>query len=117
MSKRRMSNRELRGLAHERMGRLMSLAVIEAKAGHFERARRLNELARRIALRCNVSMPFGTTVCRECYMPLIPGATSRVRLTSHRVVVQCIGCTSYRRMPYIYEKRVNKKCQQRQEKT
>jgi ribonuclease P protein subunit RPR2 len=116
LTKKRISDRNLRAIANERITTLMGLARSEAYNGNVIRSRRYNDLANRVAMRCRVSMPYGLDVCRDCFISLVPGKTSRVRLGPCRIVVQCTQCGSYRRIPYIKEKERMAKCQQGQEK-
>ncbi|QLH75441.1 MAG: ribonuclease P protein component 4 [Methanomassiliicoccales archaeon] len=90
---------------------MKSLAWTEAYDGALERSRRYNDLARRIAMRCQISMPYNLDVCKECHVSLVPGRTCRVRIGPQRVIVQCTQCGSYRRIPYLKEKRRKSRCQ------
>lgn len=110
MSRKRIGDKELRNIANERMRTLMRLAKFEAYKGDVNRSRRYNDLANRVAMKCRVSMPWGLDVCKECFVSLVPGRTSRVRIGSGRVVVTCTQCGSCRRIPYTKEKRMAK-CQ------
>jgi len=110
VAKRRISNKEVRGIAKRRMTILMSLARVAAINGNIPRGRRYVELARKIAMRSNVSMPRNELWCKECYLPLIPGRNCRIRLRDQRIVVHCLGCNHIRRMPYIQEKKETKRC-------
>jgi ribonuclease P protein subunit RPR2 len=117
LTRKRIGDRDLRAIANERITTLMRLARFEAYNGNVDRSRRYNDLANRVAMRCKVSMPYGLDVCRDCFVSLVPGRTSRVRLGPGRIVVLCRPCGSYRRMPYIKEKARMAKCQQGQGKT
>lgn len=110
MSKKRISDRAIKALAASRMERLTKMAYDEARSGELLRSRRYNELARRIAMRCNVSMRYGTTICPNCLVSLVPGHTGRVRLNDSRISVSCMRCGYVRRMPYIREKKKGKRC-------
>lgn len=105
MAKKRISNREARRIAQERMGRLFDLALVEAREGRIDRSRRYVTLARRIGMRTNTSMPRDRPYCKECMAPLHPGTNCQVRLRSDRVVMHCLSCGAVRRVPYLREKR------------
>jgi ribonuclease P protein subunit RPR2 len=110
VAKRRISNKEVRGIARRRITILMALARDAAIAGNTVRGRRYVELARRISMRSNVSMPKSELWCKECFMPLIPGRNCRVRLRDQRITTHCLGCNHIRRMPYIREKKEIERC-------
>jgi ribonuclease P protein subunit RPR2 len=88
-----------------RMGRLLDLALVEAREGRTERSRRYVTLARRIGMRTNTPMLKDRSYCRECMVALLPGRNCRIRLRSDRVVVHCLSCGAVRRAPYLREKR------------
>jgi len=111
MGKKRISDRAVRALALGRMERLAQMAEQMARQGDLVRSRRYNDLARRIAMRCNISMRYGTTICPYCLVTLLPGRTCRVRLSRSRLTLSCLGCGKVRRLPYLREKKEGKACQ------
>ena len=105
MGKKRISDKAIRALAYGRMERLALLAAQEARQGDLVRSRRYNDLARRIAMRCNVSMRYGASICPYCLVTLLPGTTCRVRLNRSRLTLSCLSCGKVRRLPYLREKK------------
>ncbi|MBC7107811.1 MAG: ribonuclease P protein component 4 [Methanomassiliicoccales archaeon] len=110
-----MDNKDAHRIAKKRIEYLLALAESEALRDNFLRGKRYVELARRIGLRTNTSMPKGFMYCRKCLNPLIPGKNCHVRLRSNRVVIHCHNCGNIKRIPYLKEKRKAKKCQGFQE--
>lgn len=110
MGKKRISDRAVRALAYGRMERLVLMAAQEARQGNLVRSRRYNDLARRIAMRCNVSMRYGASVCPHCLVTLLPGRTCRVRLNRSRLTLSCLSCGNVRRLPYLREKKEEEEC-------
>jgi len=105
MTKKRISNREARGIAKRRMGILLDLAAREAVEDNAERSRRYVALARSIGMRTNTPMLKERLYCHDCMIALVPGHNCRVRLRHNRVSVHCLACGSVRRIPYLKEKR------------
>ena len=68
-----------------------------------ELARRCILLARRIAMKQRVRIPwrYRRQFCRSCHTYLIPGHTSRVRIQHGKVIVTCLACKSIRRYPVV----------------
>lgn len=87
-----------RALALHRIRKLVALAGDSQE----ERRRRYVQLARRIAMRYQVSLPtdLRRRICRSCDELLVPGRTARVRVSQGRVAVTCLRCGSVRRFPY-----------------
>jgi ribonuclease P protein subunit RPR2 len=111
MGKRHVSNKEVKAIARRRMGRLLVLARDQAIQGDLDRARRYVDLARRVAMRGNVPMPYGAMVCPGCHTPFLSGRTCRVRLRSDRLIITCHVCGQCRRLPYAREKKEWRACQ------
>lgn len=105
MSRRRITNREIRDVAEERIEILLRMSEAEALGGNLERSRRYFGMARNISMRTNIRLPKGFLYCRHCLTPLVPGRNCRVRLRSRRVVTHCLACEGFRRHPYIKERR------------
>ncbi|HVO78331.1 MAG TPA: ribonuclease P protein component 4 [Methanomassiliicoccales archaeon] len=105
MSRRRITNREVKDLAAERIGKLLSLAESEALAGNMPRSKRYLGLALDISRRTNEPLPGGFLYCPNCLTPLVPGRNARVRTRSMRVVTTCLECDSKMRHPYVKERR------------
>jgi ribonuclease P protein subunit RPR2 len=88
-------------IAEERIERLQLLASDAARECDDERAREYVKLARRIAERNRLSLPyeFKRFTCDACDAFLIPGKNARVRLQKGHVVITC-DCGSQARYPY-----------------
>lgn len=114
MSRKKVSNNQVRGIAKRRMALLVGMSEREALTGNMTRARRYMTLARRISARNKVPMPANAMYCRRCSTPLIPGLNCRVRLRNKRIGVHCLECDAIKRTPYIREVRERRLCRQGQ---
>jgi ribonuclease P protein subunit RPR2 len=94
-----------RKIARERVAILFSLAEEEAVKGNLARADRYAQLARRIGMRYNVSLPtpYRRFYCRSCGSYLAPGSTAAFRVRRSRVIVTCKICGRIYRFPYLRE--------------
>jgi len=90
-----------RDVAVGRVRRLVALAE-QASPEDPKRADRYVALARRIAMRYQVSLPKDVRrrVCRGCDGLLVPGRSARVRIANQRVSVTCLRCGTVKRYPY-----------------
>jgi ribonuclease P protein subunit RPR2 len=61
------------------------------------------EIARKIAMKVNLSMPkkYKRQFCKHCYKYLRNGVNSRVRTNKGKVVIYCLECKKYTRIPLI----------------
>ncbi|MAF50558.1 MAG: ribonuclease P [Nanoarchaeota archaeon] len=59
------------------------------------------EIARKIAMKVNLSMPkkYKRLFCKHCYKYLRNGVNSRVRTNKGKVVIYCMECKKYTRIP------------------
>ena len=105
MSKRRISQKDVSKIGADRIARLMALSEQAVRDGKEERARRYVDLARRIGMKTRTKIPQEWRYCKNCLIPLMPGRTCRVRLSSHKVCITCGMCGTVRRLPYIEEQR------------
>ncbi len=107
---RRKKGQERR-IAMERIEALFALAEREGFQGHFGRADRYVELARRIGMRYNVRLPsaFKRRVCSGCHAYLLPPTTARVRIGESRVVTTCLKCGTIMRFPYLREQKARRR--------
>jgi ribonuclease P protein subunit RPR2 len=89
-------------IAADRIARLARFAEAEARRGKVERAGRHASLARRIAMRYQISLPrdLRQRVCKSCGTFLVPGSTARIRLRPTRVVVTCLACGAIKRLSH-----------------
>ena len=64
-------------------------------------ADRYVELARKIGMKMNVRLPkkLKRKFCKYCNHYLKPGVNSRVRIHKHRVIIYCMGCKKFTRIP------------------
>ncbi len=70
-------------------------------------ADRYVELARKIGMKINLRLPkrLKRKFCKHCYYYLKPGVNSRVRIHKHRVIIYCLNCKKYTRIPIKPKKR------------
>ncbi|MBN2330182.1 MAG: ribonuclease P [Candidatus Aenigmarchaeota archaeon] len=95
-------------IARERIEILFANAEKEFSR-HPARSHRYAELARKIGMRYNVSIPkkIKGRVCKKCNRYLFPGINAKVRTSSARqaMEVRCLECGHVARHPYSKEKR------------
>ena len=97
--------RIIKDLALQRVRKLYTLAVSEVRLGNYDRARRYIEIALNLISKANIRKPMYLRrgVCKNCYVPLIPGLTATVRLRGNRkyimVVRKCLLCGWVSRVP------------------
>lgn len=91
MGRRRDKGRE-REVATDRIERLLQLAHGERHRP--DRSKRYVELARKIGMRYQVSIParWRRRICRSCERLLTPGRDARVRLRRGTLRVTCARC-------------------------
>lgn len=65
-----------------------------------ERANRYVHIARKLAMKVNLSMPkvFRRQYCKHCYSYLKPGVNSTVRIRDSKVIIYCKECKKYTRI-------------------
>ncbi len=93
-------------IAKERIKKLFDLAEQEAKKEKWEKSRRYVELARRIAMKFNISISrYKRKFCKKCNT-YFTSKTVRVRTQKKdmRVTYTCLVCGNIQRYPYIKEK-------------
>jgi len=88
-------------VARERIELLMGQAEKAALSGSMDLADRYVEMARRVGMRYNVRIPRAhrRKFCRRCHGFMLPGSTSRTRLSRGRVVHTCLRCGHVNRRP------------------
>jgi ribonuclease P protein subunit RPR2 len=64
------------------------------------------EIARKIAMKLNLKMPkkYKRQFCKHCYNFLKNGVNSRVRVQKKRVIIYCLDCKKFNRIPIIPRK-------------
>lgn len=99
----RRNKRVERRIARERIEILFKLAEEEALKRHFERSKRYVELARKIGMRYNTSLPsyLKRRFCHKCGSFLLPSVNCRVRLSKKKITIKCEDCGHRMRFPYI----------------
>jgi ribonuclease P protein subunit RPR2 len=104
--KRRLLSR-YRDLVRQRYEIVFKLAVESLRRGDKEYARKLCAYIKEMAERTRVRVPraIKRSICKNCYIPLIPGLTSTIRLRSQSRrfayrVVRCKECGYIHRYPY-----------------
>ncbi|WP_400207977.1 ribonuclease P protein component 4 [Candidatus Methanomassiliicoccus intestinalis] len=103
MAKKRISNKEVKHLARERIHCLMQMAVDETRQGHYERSKRYVQLARRISNKTKTEIAKEDLYCKGCLSPLVPGMNCKVRLKAQHQSVHCLTCGKVIRTPYAYK--------------
>lgn len=98
--KERSRTPQTKKIARERIAVLFSRAE-ETFSTHPGLSDRYVEIARRIAMRqrIRIDRDFRRQFCRNCSSFLVPGNTSRVRISGGNVVVTCLACKKKRRFP------------------
>ena len=99
----RRNKSEERSLAASRIRRLIDLAAAAQREGEpTERISRYVQLARKIGMRYQVSLPADVRrrVCRGCETVLVPGVSARHRTTGGRMSVTCLACGTIKRYPF-----------------
>jgi|TARA_B100001971_G_C17980717_1_gene427254 ribonuclease P protein subunit RPR2 len=64
-------------------------------------ANRYVGLARKIAMKVNLHLPKyqKRKFCKHCYHYLKPGVNSRIRIHKSRVIIYCLDCKKFTRIP------------------
>jgi ribonuclease P protein subunit RPR2 len=99
-----------RDIAKERMEILLHLAMKTVRKDP-KLTRRYVELARRIGMRSQVTIPreYKRMICKNCGILLVPGFNCRVRTRPDggtRVVITCLDCGCHKRYPTTKEKSI-----------
>lgn len=102
MGRRGRRTKEMVSTARERMEILLTHARNQALSGNIEYSHRYVNHAMKIGMRYNIRMPsaFHGEFCRKCRFYLMPGRTSRIRLTRGKLTSTCLHCGNLRRYPY-----------------
>ena len=64
-------------------------------------ANRYVALARKIAMKVRLRLPkeYKRRFCKHCYAYLQPGANSRIRIRQGKVIISCLECKNFTRIP------------------
>ena len=93
-------------IAKERVKILFDMAKDEAVKENWERSRRYVELARKIAMKTNISLKnYKRKFCKKCNT-YFTSKTAKVRTQKKdmRITYTCLVCGNVQRYPYVKEK-------------
>jgi len=94
----------IKKIAEKRIKILFKLAEEELKKENFDRVRRYVELARKIGMKAQYTIPreLKRKFCKKCNMLLIPGKTCMVRLNkkTKTINIKCFNCNNIKRYKY-----------------
>ncbi|PIN80300.1 ribonuclease P [Candidatus Woesearchaeota archaeon CG10_big_fil_rev_8_21_14_0_10_30_7] len=66
--------------------------------------------ARRVMLKYRMRVPkLKSNFCKYCYSYLVIGKNARSRTREGKIVITCFECKNFTRLPFIREKKVNKR--------
>lgn len=96
-----MRKNYVKQIAKERIAILFNLAEIEFLK-HPERSNRYVEIARKIAMKANVSIPekYKQFFCKNCGSYLFPGISSTKRLKKGFMEIKCEKCSNLKKLKY-----------------
>ena len=97
-----MNKREQRKTARKRIETLFDEAEKAAVKDRLDRADRYVDLARKIGMRYNVTIPseFRRRFCKRCYSYLFPEKTCSIRVKNGMLVSRCKRCGTINRFKY-----------------
>jgi ribonuclease P protein subunit RPR2 len=100
MSKPTIPKRKQKQIARERINQLFVQADTIFKENK-SLANRYVTLARKIAMKVKVRMPVNLKrkFCKHCYKYLRSGVNSRARIRNGKVVISCLECKKFMRIP------------------
>lgn len=89
-------------IAKKRIDILFRQAKRAAIKDRLDRADRYVELARKIAMRHNISIKskWKRRICKECYSYLFPDKTAKTRISKGRLITKCLNCMTINRYDY-----------------
>ncbi len=100
MSKPFYSKKEQQKIAEQRITTLFQQAE-QTFSKDAALAHRYVSLARKMAMRLRLRMPkeYKRKFCRYCYHFLMPGANARMRTREGKVIISCLDCKKFMRIP------------------
>ncbi len=100
MSRPQFSKQEQKKIALERINKLFQEAE-SAFPKTPSLANRYVQLARNLAMKAKVKIPteFKRKFCKHCYAYLVPGKNSRTRTREGKVIISCLECKNFMRIP------------------
>jgi len=95
---KRRPKKQIKEIAKKRIKELFAEAE---KTKDQELSNRYVELARKIAGKARIWMPreFKRRFCKHCYSYLKSGKNARIRTRAGRLVIYCLKCKKYARIP------------------
>ncbi len=105
MSKPLFNKSEQKKIAEERIKILFQQAQ-ENFSKNKSLANRYVTLARKIAMKVKVRIPLELKrrYCKHCYKYLMPGVNARIRTRIGKVVISCLECKKFMRIPTLKRK-------------
>jgi ribonuclease P protein subunit RPR2 len=100
MSKPVLSKEKQKDIARERVMELFKQAE-QVFAGDKALANRYVKIARDIAMSVKLRLPreLKRRYCKHCYAYLMPGKNCRVRVHLGKVIISCLECKKFMRIP------------------
>lgn len=100
MAKPAISKTKQKEIAKERIHKLFSQAE-EVFSKNKSLANRYVTLARKVAMKVKLRMPLELKrkFCKHCYKFMMPGVNSRVRTRDGKVIISCLECKKFTRIP------------------
>jgi len=102
MSRRTSKDKKIqKNIAKNRIIKLFTAAEYCALSGKLNLANRYVEIARKISMKYQISIPkdLKRCFCKHCYSFMLPNVTSRVRMNKGKIVFYCFKCKKYTRIP------------------
>ncbi len=101
MAKDRRSPAQRQNLARTKVQQLFVQAE-KVFAEDKRLANRYVHLARKTAMKVRLRLPkeLKRRYCRHCYSYLMPGVNCRIRTRKGKVVISCLECRRFTRIPY-----------------
>lgn len=100
MSKPLFSKQKQKQIALERITKLFEEAE-KIFSENKTLANRYVSLARKIAMKVRLSVPLELKrrYCKHCYKFLAPGVNARIRTRGGKVIISCLECRKFTRIP------------------
>lgn len=109
MAKAKIHKKLQKKIAHKRIDHLFQEAKDQASSRP-KLANRYIFLARKIAMKLRLRIPSQSKrhYCKYCYSFLQPAKNARIRTARGKVVILCLECKHFMRVPYLKEKKENR---------
>ncbi|PIN88022.1 ribonuclease P [Candidatus Woesearchaeota archaeon CG10_big_fil_rev_8_21_14_0_10_32_24] len=100
MARPLISKKQQKEIAKERIAKLF-LQAQEIFSKNKSLAHRYVTLARKLAMKVRIRMPleYKRKYCKHCYKFLMPGKNSRIRTRDSKVIISCLECKKFTRIP------------------